>query len=415
MRVEVLTIGDELLAGAIVDTNGAWLMARLYDTGLRAARKTCVGDEVPVIVEALSAAAGRGTDLLVVCGGLGPTDDDLTAKAASEAAGVAWTLHEEGRRLVDARLSALGIEVNARQLRQATLPEGAAVLENVNGTAPGFSVRYGDCTAFFLPGPPREFRPMVERYVLPWLGARVGDAAFATRVLKTFGKGESKVAEQVSAVTERFPDVEVGYRVHYPEIHLRLRAKGSDAAAARARCDAAAAEYADALGPILFGRDDDTLASVVGALLAERRESLALAESCTGGLLGALLTDVAGASRFLLGGIVSYADAVKRSDLGVPASLLEAHGAVSEPVAKAMAEGAQARFGSDHALAITGIAGPGGGTDEKPVGTVWLALSSAEKKTRTVTRHFRGDREMIRRVSAFAAMEILRQRLLGIE
>ncbi len=409
MRVELLTCGDELLSGAVADTNGAWLMARLHEGGVLAARNTCVGDDLDAISEALTEALQRGVRLLVICGGLGPTEDDITAAAAAKAAGVNRGIDHRARALVERQLAARGAAVTDRQLRQALLPEGASALENVVGTAPGFSLKLGDCKAFFLPGPPAEFCPMVEKHVLPWL-ARSHTGNTATITLKTFGYREASLADLVDPVADRFTDVKIGYHLVQPEIHLRLRAQGATKETARQRCEQLAGELEQTLGEAIFGRNNDTLAAAVGEMLADRCQTLALAESCTGGLLGEMITASPGASRYLLASLVTYSDEMKVRILEVPRKLLVSEGAVSEACVRAMAEGARAAAASDHSLAVTGVAGPAGGTEEKPVGTVWLAHSN-EAETVTMKKRFHGDREAIRRHSAHAALDLLRRRL----
>ncbi len=413
MRIELLMVGDELLGGAIVDTNSAWLMGRLYDLGVETNRKTVVGDDVETIASAIEEAACRKTELLVICGGLGPTEDDLTGDAVALAAGAPRDIDPEAKRLVESRLLKIGMEATKRQLRQARLPSGSKALENAFGTAPGFFLALSSgCAIFCLPGPPREFRPMAEDHVLPFLDARLGGRRHAALTLRTFGKGESFVASLIEESAGRFPHVRIGFQLVFPEIHLRLRAKGRDETEAGARCEEAALALEKDLGDILFGREKETLPSVVSGMLDRRNESLSLAESCTGGLLGSLVTETPGASRYLLASMVTYSNEMKVRLLGVPEETLAEHGAVSEQCARAMAEGVLERTGAAHALSITGVAGPGGGTDEKPVGTVWLALASQRLRTLATRRRLAGDREMIRRASAFHALDLLRRRLM---
>lgn len=413
--VEVIVIGNELLSGAVVDTNSAWLFARLYERGIRARRKTLVLDEKGDIVSALREAASRAR--LVVCsGGLGPTADDITAAAGAEAASVPVVLDPEAKRLVTEAVRARGAEVSAYQLEQARVPEGARILPNPRGTAPGFALQLGACTAFFLPGPPREFQAMAEAWVLPFAGAEgLAGGSFAAETLRLFGLGESRVAEIVETSGADLEGVEVGYRVAFPEVHLRLRASGATGEAARARVEAAAAGLEAAFGPVAFARNETSFPACLGALLAGAGATLALAESCTGGLASALLTDVPGSSRYLLLSAVTYANEMKTRVLGVPAEVLATEGAVSEACARAMAEGALSVSGADHAVSITGIAGPEGGSEEKPVGTVCFALAGAGRDTVATRQHFFGDRGRVRRRAAFFALDLVRRRLLDVE
>lgn len=413
MKVEILTIGNELLSGVIVDTNGAWLSARLYARGVLVERNVTVLDELDAVAGALTAARDRGVDLVVACGGLGPTEDDLTAEAAAKAAGVAFEEHPEARALIEDRFARMGRTPTPRQFRQAQLPAGCRVIPNAHGTAPAFSVQLGKTTAFFLPGPPREFRPLVEAEILPFVDARTPDRHFASATVRTFGRFESDLADDVNASGVDLTGVELGYRLFFPEIHLRLRAGGATAEAARSRCEAAAAGLEAALGDYAFGREDDDFAALVGRRLVDAGKTVALAESCTGGLAGKLLTDVAGSSRYLLLSAVTYANEMKTKLLGVPEALLATDGAVSEACARAMAEGALKLSGADLAVSITGIAGPDGGTPDKPVGTVHFALAERGRPTVAKLRRAPGDRAQIRLASAYFALDLLRRRLEG--
>ena len=413
--VELIVIGNELLSGVVVDTNSAWLLGRLYDRGILATRKTLVLDERADIAQVLRDAAGRSR-VVVCCGGLGPTADDLTAEAAAMAAGVEVVQRAEARWLVTDAVRQRGMNVSPRQLKQARLPLGSRILPNPKGTAPGFALQMGACTAFFLPGPPVEFKAMAEAEVLPFIDAEgIGEGAWASETVRTFGLPESRLADAVEASGVDLQGIELGYQLDYPEALLRLRVPGESAHDARRRCEAAAAGLEAALAPFAFARGAEALPVHLGAKLVEAGKTLALAESCTGGMAASLLTDVPGASRYLLLSAVTYANEMKTALLGVPAEVIAAEGAVSEACARAMAEGALARSGADYAVAITGVAGPEGGTDAKPVGTVHFALAERDRETAASHQRFTGGRDKIRRRSAFFALDLVRRRLAGLD
>lgn len=411
LDAEIVATGDELMTGAIQDTNTAWICRRLRDNGVRVRRSTMVGDAQPDIEAALREAARRAR-VVIVSGGLGPTEDDRSTAAAASVASRPLVRNEAALEHIRALFRSFGREMTPNNAKQADFPEGSEVLPNPIGTAPGFAVDLGDARAFFMPGVPREMTRMFEEQVLPRVKA-IGDAegirtSLATRVVKTYGLGESKVEQELAGV-EWPPEVTVGYRAKFPEIHLRLYAEGEPGALAGA-LDRAEAAIRARLGDRVFGLDEDTMPGVLGALLESRGWRLALAESCTGGLLGAMLTDAPGASRWFDRGFVTYANAAKVDLLGVPEATIAEHGAVSEPTVRAMADGARRVSRCEVALAITGIAGPSGGTADKPVGTVFVACASPAG---TEIRPLRlvGDRERIRRGAAFAAMDLARRTL----
>jgi nicotinamide-nucleotide amidase len=294
--------------------------------------------------------------------------------------------------------------------RQAYVPAGSEVLGNPDGSAPSFALRIDRCTFFFLPGVPREYYRIFEELLLPRFARATGHSALRTRVLQCFGVTESRLDEIVAPIREAHPEVRFGFRTKFPENHLSLAALAADegmAAENLARVEAACRE---ALGPYVYGADGVTFAQALGEQLAARRETICCAESCTGGLASQLLTEVSGSSRWTAGGFVTYSNDLKERLLGVPADLLRAHGAVSEEVARAMAEGARRASGATFCPAVTGIAGPDGGTPEKPVGTVWFALAGPAG-TRTKLSHFRGDRGQVRMISAYAALQLVREAL----
>ncbi|MEW6430623.1 MAG: CinA family nicotinamide mononucleotide deamidase-related protein [Myxococcota bacterium] len=408
MRIETLCTGDELLTGLTSDTNSRFFQALLLERcGLTVARGTVVGDVAHEIEEALAAAAQR-CDVLLVSGGLGPTADDLTAECAARVAGVPLVEDAAVLAHLEARMQARGIALTANNRRQALVPRGAEVVLNAEGSAPLFVLKLGRCTAFFVPGVPREYRHLVEAHVVPRVAALApGQPVRVLRLLKTVGLPESHLDARVKPLAEKYPRVTFGFRTHLPENHLKLLAEGATEAEAKATLAAAEAEARALLGDHVFGADDETLPGVVLDALKARKEWLAVAESCTGGLICQLLTDVPGASEALYGGAVAYANAAKSTWAQVPEGLIAQFGAVSEETAAALAQGVRTVAGTQWGLSTTGIAGPGGGTPTKPVGTVYIGVSSAAGTT--VKRfQFHGDRERVRRFSGHAALDLLR-------
>ena len=403
LAVELLATGDELLTGQVVDTNSPWLMDRLWDAGVMVGRKTLVGDDREVLEAALRETTSRA-ELVIMSGGLGPTEDDLTAECVARVMGVPLEPHAPSLAAIAERFQRMGRVMTPNNAKQARFPRGATVHPNRWGTAPGFTVQVGRAALTCLPGVPGEYRGLAEEVVLPWVAARLG-AAPATRVLKLIGVGESAADQAMRPVMDDPANHEVrfGYRAHFPEVHLKWTVTGPDA---EPRAAAIEARVRELFGEAVWGSGKEELAALVVARLTSRREKVALAESCTGGLLASLLTAVPGASAVLDLGVVAYANQVKTSLLGVDEGLLAAHGAVSEPVARALAEGVRRAAGATWGLGLTGIAGPGGGTAEKPIGTVHLALAGP-RGTEAVARIYRGDRDRVRRAAAFESLDLL--------
>lgn len=407
MRVRILAQGDEITTGATTDTNSGWLATRLTARGARVLGIAAVPDD-PVAIAALLRAAAADCDLVVCTGGLGPTDDDDTAEAAAAAAGVPLREDPEALRQVEARFAAFHRPMPPVNRRQARLPAGATLLENRHGTAPGFAFTLGSARVFCFPGVPRELMGMVPEHLDPWLDAR-GLVPAARRRLHVCGVGESTLQERLTGCPIP-PGIRVGYKAWLPYVSIVLYADGGAGPA----LDAAAAAVRERLGPDRFGEDDTTFPQAVGAALRARGWTLGGAESCTGGGLGALVTEAPGASAWFRGSVVAYANDVKRHLLGVDPEILATHGAVSEACAGAMAAGVPRALGADVGLAITGIAGPDGGTPEKPVGMVCLglALPGAPVATRTIRYGDRG-RDVVRTLAAAHALEWLRRRVLA--
>lgn len=399
-RAEILAIGDELLSGETVDTNSSFLDRVLEGLGWHVLHHQTVPDDVDAIAAAFTLASTRA-DLILSTGGLGPTADDLTMAGLARALGRPLVKHEPTLERIRERFRAFGREMTPNNEQQAMVPERGDVLDNESGTAPSFTSTLGGATVFLMPGVPREVRWLLEHQIVPRIPQ--GEAV-VRRTLKVMGLGESKLEHTIKAIVKARPEIHWGYRTLGAENHVKMLARGVDA---RARIEAVERELQSVLGPKIYGADDDDLPKVVGAMLAGRHETVAVAESCTGGLAAKLLTDVPGASAWVLGGIVAYANAAKVELAGVRIEDLEAHGAVSEIVARQLAEGVRRRLHSTYGVSTTGVAGPGGGTPEKPVGAVWIAVASATRTEARLVR-FPGDRELVRLGSAMSALDLLR-------
>lgn len=410
-RAAIIAIGSEMLSSLRQDTNSLWLTARLEEVGIPVVRKSVVGDDREAIGEELAFAA-RGASLVFTTGGLGPTADDVTVPAVAEQLKMPIRRDEDFLSLMRVRFGRRGIPMPSVNEKQADFIVGARVLENPRGTAPGFWIERGKVEYVILPGVPSEMREILENSVLPVLRARTGSAVLLRRVLRISGMGESAVEELVAPVYEKWKDHPVTILASPGEVQLHLCSRGEPGQAER-RLDAMEADFRAVLGPRIFGRDEEELAASLGVLLRERGKTLAVAESCTGGMVSTLLTDVPGSSDYFVGSVVSYANSAKRDLLSVSEETLRLHGAVSEEAAREMARGARERFGTDLAAAVTGIAGPDGGTPEKPVGTVYFALADRDNREVVKKRSFVGDRAVVRRAAALQTLELLRRHLIS--
>jgi nicotinamide-nucleotide amidase len=393
MTVEILSIGTELLLGQVVDTNAAWLSARLAEIGVGVYRRTTVGDNRERIIQALRDALERA-DGVITIGGLGPTDDDLTREAIAAVLGEPLVLDEGEAARLRAFFAARGREANERQLRQAMRPMSAQPIPNPNGTAPGLYAERDGKPIIAMPGPPNEFQPMATDYVLPRLAERTGGRVIRSRVLRLCGIGESDAEAQLhDLIASENPTLAPLAKLG--EVHFRITARADSPEHAEQMIAAMEREVRTRLGAYIFGTDDTTLEQAVVERLIQTGQSLVVAESCTGGLLANRITNVPGSSEVFLGGVVSYSNALKQLLLGVPAETLVQYGAVSEPVARAMAEGVRQRLGGWWGIGITGIAGPGGATPDKPVGLVYVAVSDPD--TTVIKRQlFAGDRQTVK-------------------
>ncbi len=410
---EIIAVGSELLTPFRADTNSLVLTARLNELGIDVRAKVIVGDDRPALAAVVRQALARA-DLVVTTGGLGPTEDDLTREVVADVLGVPL---DEDAGIVQGlreRFAARGLAMPAINLRQAQVPRGAAVLANPTGTAPGLWMDVGERALVLLPGPPREMKAIVEAHVLPRLEARAGTRRVGRRVIGITGRTESavdEVAEPIYTAMATWP-IPIQTTILSPpaQIELHLSATSDDPEALARTLDRAAGMLAEALAPAVFSVDGHTLPEVVGELLRERGLTIAAAESCTGGLLLSRLVDVAGSSGWVVGGVTAYSNAVKVDMLGVPADLIAGMGAVSEPVAAAMAAGVKARLGADIGIGITGVAGPTGGTPSKPVGTVVVAVDGVEPLVKTF--NIPGERQAVRLRATQAALDMVRRALL---
>jgi len=419
-RVELVTIGDELLLGFTIDTNAAYLARRLAAIGVEIVRRATVGDDPTAIAATVRDALDR-TGAVITTGGLGPTSDDMTKPSIAAIFGRGMRLDEAHLAWMRERWRTLfRREMPISNVQQAMVPEGAQLLRNAHGSAPGILLEdeAGRWVAM-LPGVPREMRGMTDDTIVPMIAARLARAGAApavvvSRTLRTTGIGESNLADLVTAITGGFEPLSLAYLPGPDGVDLRLTARGVAAREGDWLLDEAERRLRAVIGEYVYGEQDSDLAAVVLERCRTRGLRIAVAESCTGGLLGARLTSVPGSSDVVLGGVIAYANEVKVGVLGVDPAVLAAEGAVSEAVARQLAAGARARLSSDVGLGITGVAGPGGGTPEKPVGTVWIAVDAAGT---IVARRLGlvGDRQEIRHRATQAALDLLRRQLAAHE
>ncbi len=413
MGAELLTIGTELLLGQIVDTNASWMAQRLAEAGIDVFYKSTVGDNWGRIEAAIRLALTRA-DVIIMTGGLGPTEDDLTREVLAAVLERRLQLAPEILRSIEARFQRRRIPMPENNRKQAMVPEQAEVLANPRGTAPGLLCRADGRVLVCMPGVPTEMKPMLLDQVIP----RIRDAfgirtRIVSRILKTCGISESSLDERIGDYFRAMRNPTIGVLAHAGEIHIRMTCKGEDPADIAGLLDALEAKLRERLGHLVFGRDDEKLEAVVGRLLRDRGATLAVAESCTGGLIASRVTDVSGSSEYFERGVVAYSAGAKQHLLGVPPETLATHGLVSLPTAQAMALGIRRLASTTLGLATTGIAGPTGGTPDKPVGLVCVGLAWDGGAS---AREFRllGDREQVKYRGAQMALEMLRRHLLGV-
>jgi nicotinamide-nucleotide amidase len=412
---EILAVGSELLTPYRSDTNSLYLTARLNELGIEVRAKAIVGDSAADLAALFEHALARA-DLVLLTGGLGPTADDVTRETVAAVLGLPLDEDADILASLRARFAARGVPMPEINRRQARVPRGATILPNLNGTAPGLWIEAADRVVVLLPGPPRELQPIFQEHVGPRLAGRTAGRGLRRRVIKITGRPESQVEEIAQPVYRKMADwttpVDTTILAAPGQIELHLSARGADLDEVDRVLEQAVQMLASTLGDIVFSTDGRNLPDVVGDMLRRRGARVALGESCTGGLVLGRLTDVAGSSEWVLGGITAYADDVKVAQLGVPAELIADHGAVSEPVAAAMAQGARERLGAELGIGVTGIAGPAGGSATKPVGTVVIAVSLGPlEEVRTF--RFLGDRQMVRQQATQAALEMARRALMS--
>src|SRR5262245_22978900 len=411
MRIEIITIGNEVLSGRTLDTNFAWLARALEEVHVQVAWHTTVGDESRTISDAVRRALERA-DAVVTTGGLGPTPDDITRRAIATALGRPLQLHEDVLTAIRERAKKLGRKPPPSVESQALLPRGAVAWPNPVGTAPGSLMLSKHKPVILLPGLPAEMEALATQYVVPYLRERSGRVV-ETFTLRTLGPFESQLQERIGKLPSKWSGASLAFLPSYFGVDLRVTVSGKEAEKVHAVTERAYQELKQRVGPVIYAEGGVTIEEVVGGLLRERKLHLAIAESCTGGLVAKRITDVPGSSAYFERGFVTYSNQAKVDLLGVSPADLEAHGAVSAAVAEQMARGARQRAGSEVGVAVTGIAGPEGGSAEKPVGTVFIAVSSqAGEGVRTY--RFMGSRQTVRERSAQMALELLRRHLCGL-
>ena len=410
MKAEIIAVGSELLTPDRLDTNSLFLTAELNGIGIEVVRKTIAGDDRDLLTEVFREALGR-VELIVASGGLGPTQDDLTRETVADLLDRKLKRNDAILHYIESRFRSLGREMPELNVRQAMVPEGAEILENPRGTAPGLWLEDAGHIIVLLPGPPRELKPLFREQVLPRLERRASGVRLHQREIRVTGLGESHVEQRILPIYQRYPEVTTTILAAPGETQIHLRLWTDDSQHAKKTLDEIVQGFEIALSDRIFSEDGRTLEEVVAEELTLNNATIAAAESCTGGLLAQRLTSIAGSSSYFLGGVVCYSNELKTAWAGVPAELIQAKGAVSAEVAVALAEGIRRRVGSTFGVGITGVAGPGGGTEEKPVGTVHIALSHAGGVKERGVR-FPGDRESIRWQASQAALDMVRMHFL---
>lgn len=409
LSAEIIAIGSELLTPDKTDTNSLWLTEKLNDIGIEVMLKTIVGDDGERLEETVRDAMRR-SDIVITTGGLGPTEDDITRQFTANAIGRKLIYHDDIETHLRERFRSWGSEMPDINKRQAYVIDGADILPNPNGSAVGMKVEIDGKMLAILPGPPRENQPMFTDHVLPKLKAIAGEVYVKRRILRVSGLGESAVDEIAAPIYTAYTGVQTSILFNRSDVEIHIAASADSSHEAEAVAERLANELAAALGKAVFAMDGETMEEIVGLRLKERSETVSVAESCTGGLIGSRLTDVPGSSAYFIEGAVTYSNESKIRALGVAPEIINAHGAVSAECAEAMAVGMRMHAGTDHAISVTGIAGPGGGSDEKPVGTVFIGYAGANG-VKSVKIVLPGDRYLIRWRASQAALDYLRRQL----
>ena len=413
MKAEIITIGDELTSGSVQNTNATFIADQLHTAGIEVVQISTVGDDTPSIVSILRGIQHH-VSFVLVTGGLGPTVDDITTKAAAEALRRKLELNKAALKAMEDQFQKLDRPMSPHNIKQAYLPSGATMIPNPIGTACGFTSAKSNTLFFFLPGVPREMRRMLEESVLPLIKKEHPDTALVRTVeLKIFGKTESYCDQALSDLIKEEKEIAFAFLPHYPEITLKLTMRGKDKKYIEKKLKAVERKVTKILGTIIFGKNGETLESVVGSLLRSQEATLSVAESCTGGLITHRLTNVPGSSDYLERSLIVYSNRAKKELLQVPATTLNRFGAVSQETAESMAQGIKRLSKTTLGLAVTGVAGPAGGTSDKPVGTVFISL--AHKRQIITQKHlFYGDRSQIKFMTSQYALDSLRKYLLTI-
>ena len=414
MKAEILATGDEIRSGALVDSNSAHISQKLEETGVSVVRHSCVGDDSDILTTILKEIGGR-TDICVVTGGLGPTSDDLTSESAAKAAGVELAINKNALSSVEEFFKTRKRLFNPSNKKQALLPEGSECLFNPVGSAPGFSLKIGECLFFFLPGVPPEMRRMLSDKVLPRIEKLQGKikAYCQNRTISTFGLTEAAVNEKLNGFPDFFKELKLGLRANFPVIQVKLYGTGEDENDLNKLLDKASDWISQKIGKRIVSVNGSSMERVVGDLLIGKKATIAVAESCTGGLISHLFTNVAGSSNFFLFSGVTYSNKSKIKVLGVSLSTLEKYGAVHEETAKEMAKGAQRISKATYGLSTTGIAGPDGGSENKPVGTVCIGLATPDTVLAHRFHFSSFNRLMNKKIFAMTTLDLLRRELLG--
>jgi nicotinamide-nucleotide amidase len=418
MKAAIVSIGTELTRGELINTNAQWLAEQLTGLGFEVIEHSVVADELAVIESTLKRITAQA-GVVLVTGGLGPTTDDLTAQAAAATASVTLVRNEAAVEAITEIFKRRRFAMPQSNLKQADLPQGAEMLPNAVGTAPGFAMKLGEAQCFFLPGVPAEMKYLFGAEVTPRITKLTEQNTYQLH-MRTFGLTESKIADllvdleaDLETKALRGPRTIIGYRASFPEIEVKVLTRAANVREAEREANRVADQIYDRLGDVVFGGKEDSFAGYVGRVLKKHGKRLAVAESCTGGLVGKLLTDVAGSSEYFVLDAVVYSNTAKTALLGVSEQILAECGAVSAETVTAMAEGALRVSGADIALAISGIAGPGGGTDDKSVGAVWFGLAKTGEESFAREHHFPWDRERVRMMSAYVGLRMVADAVLG--
>ncbi len=410
LSAEIIAVGSELLTPTKNDTNSLWLTEKLNEIGIEVKLKTIVGDDAARLEETIKDALRR-SDIVISTGGLGPTEDDITRQCCAQAIGRELVYNIELEKDLIERFKRWGREMPEINKRQAFVVEGASILPNPNGSASGMLIETEGKFLAAFPGPPRELKPMFENFVLPKLKESAGEIFVRRRILRVSGLGESAVDEAISPIYKAYKDVQTSILFNKSEIEVHLMAQTATESEAENVLQELAGKIVEKLGSAVFSTNGELMEEVIGRLLTESGKTLAVAESCTGGLIGERLTDVSGASDYFIEGVIAYANQAKIRTLNVPKELIETHGAVSKEVAEAMAKGIRERAETDFGISVTGIAGPNGGSAEKPVGLVFVGYAD-ETQTKSLKMILPGDRYLIRWRSSQAALDFLRRKML---